>query len=60
MGRRSEHLEVIRIRGDDNVTPAQGPLHHAGVDNLGRAGARHERANQASLSVVERLNIAAD
>lgn len=56
--RRREHLKIIRIRADHEVVPTQSPFDHTGVDNVGRASPSGERANQACLCVIERLDLA--
>jgi hypothetical protein len=53
-------VKVVGIRADDKVVPAKSSLRHAAVDDVGRAGTRHQDANQASLSTVERFNVTAD
>ena len=56
--RCGDGVQVVWVRADHEVVAADGPLHHARVDDVGGGGAGGKRANRAGLAVVESLHAA--
>ena len=55
---RSDRLEIAFVRAHHQVVSAHGPLNHASINDVGGRGASSQRADGASLVIIEGLDIA--